>query len=357
MLSIIAAILVLGVLIVVHEFGHFIVAKLLGVGVIKFSVGFGPRLFGRKIEDTEYVISAIPLGGFVKMVGEDPDSDEPVDEKISFSHQSLWKRSAIVLAGPAFNLIFAFLAFTGLFIAYGIPSASEEARVGVVQEGMPADKAGFAIDDLVTAIDGEPIGSWAELSEVIRGSDGGPLSVTVVRGEETVMLEVTPEERDTRNVYGEIVGPTYYAVGIMVAGVYRPAGIAESVWLGATRTGLWIETMVVSVYKLISGDIGAGEIGGPILIVQEAGARARVGIEALVGFMALISINLGIINLLPIPILDGGHLLFFLLEAVMRRPLDLRQREMAQQVGLVILISLMAFAFYNDFGRLISSWG
>lgn len=352
-MNIAAAILVLGVLIVVHEFGHFLVAKLSGVGVLKFSVGFGPRLFGRTVNGTEYALSAIPLGGFVKMVGEDPDSDEVVDEKVSFSHQKLWKRSAIVLAGPFFNLAFAFLAFSALFAVYGIPTSSERAQIGVMTEGAPAERAGLHVNDVITRVDGREIATWTELAETIRDSGGKTLNLDVERGDEMLQIQVTPEKRDEKNVYGEVVGPPYYAIGILNVAERRPAGVGESLMAGASHTGWWIETMFVSVYKMLSGDIPAGEIGGPILIVQQAGNQAKEGLEALVRFMAVISINLGVLNLLPIPVLDGGHLLFFVIEAVMRRPLNMRQREMAQQVGLVILIGIMAFAFYNDFGRLL----
>ncbi len=355
--GILAAIAVLGVLIVVHEFGHFIVAKKSGVGVLKFSVGFGPTLFGRTINGTEYVLSAIPLGGFVKMVGEDPDSDEPVDEAISFSHQKLWKRCAIVLAGPMFNLLFAFVAFSSLFYFYGLPVPDDGAKVGMVQEDKPAGAAGFKSGDLITAIDGAPISTWEELSNTIRGSEGGALSVAVMRGGAAVTLEVTPEKQDPKNVFGEVTGESYYAIGIGHATARRAVGVLRAISEGFQHSVWWITTIAMSVYKMVTGHIPAAEIGGPILIVQAAGAQAQVGLEALINFMSVISINLGILNLLPIPVLDGGHLLFFLIEGVMRRPLDLRQREMAQQVGLVILVALMAFAFYNDIGRLLGSWG
>ncbi len=355
--GILAAIAVLGILIVVHEFGHFIVAKKSGVGVLKFSVGFGPTLFGRTVNGTEYVVSAIPLGGFVKMVGEDPDSDEPVDEAISFSHQRLWKRCAIVLAGPMFNLLFAFAAISCMVFVYGMPVPSESAKVGMVQEGKPASLAGFVSGDIVTAIDGEGIASWQELSEAIRASEGKSLAVEVLRAESNLTLTVTPEQQEAKNIFGEVSGPSYYAIGIGHASDRRPAGFIESIVQGFEQTVWWITTIIMSVYKMIRGQIPAGEIGGPILIVQAAGTQAQVGLEALIHFMAVISINLGILNLLPIPVLDGGHLLFFLIEAVMRRPLDLRQREVAQQVGLVLLIGLMAFAFYNDIGRILGSWG
>jgi regulator of sigma E protease len=355
--GIIAAIAVLGILIVVHEFGHFIVAKKSGVGILKFSVGFGPKLFGRTYNGTEYVLSAIPLGGFVKMVGEDPDSEEPVDEAISFSHQPLWKRCAIVLAGPTFNLLFAFVAFSCMFYLYGRPVPEEGAVVGMVQEGKPAATAGFQNGDTIVSIDGSSIETWEALSEAIRGSGGKALTVEVMRDGAAKTLSVTPEKQEPRDVFGEVTGPSYYAIGIGHATARQPVGMFQAVSEGLTHTVWWITTIAISVYKMVCGHIPAEEIGGPILIVQAAGAQAQVGLEALVNFMSVISINLGILNLLPIPVLDGGHLLFFLIEGVMRRPLDLRQREMAQQVGLVILIGLMAFAFYNDIGRLLASWG
>src|SRR6185295_10754053 len=171
-ISILAAVVALGVLIVVHEFGHFLLAKRLGVGVLKFSVGFGPRIFGRSVHGTEYAVSAIPLGGFVKMVGEDAEGEEPVDPRISFSHQPMWKRAAIIFAGPGFNLVGAFVIFSLVFAIYGARVPSEAAKVGGVTENMAAAKAGIQADDQVTAIDGKSISTWDDLSAGIRASGG-----------------------------------------------------------------------------------------------------------------------------------------------------------------------------------------
>src|SRR5260221_8331693 len=170
--GVLAAVVVLGFLIVVREFGHFIVAKRWGVGVLKFSIGFGPRLFGRTVNGTEYIISAIPLGGYVKMVGEDPDATEDVDPRISFSHQNVWKRVAIVVAGPVFNLLFAFVAFSLVLAIYGQRVPSDIAKVGGVMPGMAAAQAGLQLGDVVTAVDGTPIATWDELSKAIRSSGG-----------------------------------------------------------------------------------------------------------------------------------------------------------------------------------------
>lgn len=352
---IVPAILVLGFLIVVHEFGHFLVAKWAGVGVLKFSVGFGPKLFGRTVNGTEYVLSAIPLGGFVKMVGEDPEATEPVDPTISFSHQSVWKRIAIVVAGPVFNLLFAFLIFSVVLAAYGQRVPVDEARIGGLNENMPAARSGLQIDDLVVAANGMPV-DWEQLARTIRSSEGKPVTLDVRRGDATLQIVVTPEPQPAKNMFGEVTGETFL-IGIEPGFEQVAVGPVEAIAEGAAQTVWWCRTLVMSVVKIVQGRIPAQDIGGPILIVQAAGKQAQEGLESLLLFMAVISINLGILNLLPIPILDGGHLLFFALEVIMRRPLELRHREIAMQVGLVVLISLMSFAFYNDILRVVRGWG
>lgn len=355
-MGLVAAVVVLGFLIIVHEFGHFIVAKRSGVGVLKFSVGFGPRLIGRTVNGTQYVLSAIPLGGYVKMVGEDPNATEPVDPRISFSHQNVWKRVAIVVAGPAFNLVFAFLAFTAVLAIYGQRVPTGLAKVGGVMPDMPAARAGLEAGDVVTAVGDRPINTWDELSAAIRASGGAPVRVVLDRHGERVEATVAPESKPDKNIFGEVVGEAY-VIGIERGYEQVRVGPITAVVDGARQTIWWIGTLILSVIKILQGRIPAQDIGGPILIVQAAGQQAQIGFESLLLFTAVISINLGILNLLPIPILDGGHLLFFLVEAVMRRPLDVRHREIAQQVGLVILIALMAFAFYNDILRVIGGWG
>ncbi len=356
LITIFAGVIALGVLIVVHECGHFLVAKWAGVGVLKFSVGFGPTLLGRTIGGTEYVLGAIPLGGYVKMAGEDPDASEPVDPRISFSHQSVWKRIAIVSAGPAFNLLFAFLAFTMILLVYGQRVPSVNAKVEDVTPDMPAARAGLRSGDVVTALGGAPIADWDALSAAIRGSGGAPVVLTVRRGDATEQLTVVPEAKEDKNIFGEVVGQAYL-IGIERGLDQVNVGPVEAVTGGARQTVWWIQTLAMSVVKMVQGRISSDDIGGPLLIFQAAGQQAQKGFESLLGFMAVISINLGVLNLLPIPILDGGHLLFFALEIIMRRPLDLRHREIAQQVGLALLLGLMGFAFYNDILRVIRGWG
>src|SRR3990172_6519357 len=194
--SIVAAILVLGFLILFHELGHFVVAKRAGVGVLKFSIGFGPRLFGFRIGRTDYVISAIPLGGFVKMVGEDPEEQvAPQDQMVAFQRQPLWKRMAIVVAGPGANILFAFVAFTLVFAIFGARVPSDAAKVGAVIDNMPAAAAGLKSGDVITAVNGVAVEKWDKLSEAIRASEGRSVTLSVQRGEEAQGIQVTPEAK------------------------------------------------------------------------------------------------------------------------------------------------------------------
>jgi regulator of sigma E protease len=326
------------------------------------------------VNGTEYVVSAIPLGGFVKMVGEDPDAEEPVDPRISFSHQPLWKRAAIVIAGPAFNLLFAFLVFAGVFFTYGARIPSEVAKVGGVLEDKPASRAellecpaipacpagwsesALRPDDVVVRVGDRQVATWEELATEIRDSGGREVELLIERDGRLLAVRVTPESEPDRSLFGEDQGEVY-RIGIERGLDQEEVGLVGAVTMGAKQTLWWGETVIVGLVKALQRKISAQDIGGPILIVQAASEQARNGFESLLHFMAVISINLGILNLLPIPILDGGHLLFITLETVMRRPLDTRHREIAQQVGLVILLCLMAFAFYNDIGRVIRGWG
>jgi len=350
--NIISFAIVLGVLIFVHEFGHFLLAKLTGVGVKKFSLGFGPRIVGKKIGMTEYLISAIPLGGYVKMVGESPEKE--LDESLiplSFSHKSLFKRSLIVLAGPAFNLLLSVVIFFVFFQVSGLPIMKPE--VGEVQEGMPAHEAGIRTGDRVLSIDGKPVARWEDLADLIKQSSGGPLRIEILRGNSTVLVKVVPKLVSSKNLFGEPVEK--YVIGITASGAVTVERLNpfQSAAQGVLQTWQISKLTVLAIGKIIAGTISAKTLGGPIMIAQLAGQQAEAGIINLIFFIALLSVNLGIINLLPIPVLDGGHLLFFLIEAVSRRPINLKMREVAQQVGIFILVLLMIFVFYNDIARIL----
>ncbi|MCU0591149.1 MAG: RIP metalloprotease RseP [Desulfobacterales bacterium] len=352
--SVFAFLVVLGILIFFHEFGHFLIARLFGVGVEKFSLGFGPRLIGKKIGITDYRLSLVPLGGYVKMVGEEPDEElDPKLLPLSFTHKSVFKRFLIVFAGPFFNVLLAVLIFFVISWATGILILKP--AVGSVKEGSPAFAAGFKKGDLITAIDGVPVDTWEEMADRIGRSNGQTLKIDVARPEGRFELPVTPELIAAKNLLGEDI--RRYVIGIGTAGetYSKKLSLIEAASESFRQTYAIVELMVVIVVKLLTGDISIDTVGGPIMIAQMAGDQAKAGVSSLFQFIAVISVNLAVINLLPIPVLDGGHLLFFLIEGIKGRPVNLKVREIAQQVGMVILIMLMILVFYNDIIRLFFS--
>ena len=352
--SVFAFLVVLGILIFFHELGHFLIARLFGVGVEKFSLGFGPRLIGKKVGLTDYRLSLIPLGGYVKMVGEEPDETiDPAVVPMSFTHKHVFKRSLIVFAGPLFNIFLAVVIFFGVALFSGLLILKPS--VGSVKEGSPAQSAGFRKGDLITAIDGVAVESWEEMAERITASGGRPIRLSVAREGGPVELEAVPELTQTKNLLGEDV--ERYVIGIGTAGetLTRRLNPLQAMTESLRQTYGVVELMVVIVAKLFTGGISIDTVGGPIMIAQMAGDQAKAGISSLFQFIAVISVNLAVINLLPIPVLDGGHLLFFLIEAIKGRPVNLKVREIAQQVGMVLLIMLMVLVFYNDITRIFLS--
>ena len=346
--SIGAAVIGLGLLIVFHEFGHFLFAKLSGVGVLTFSVGFGPKLWKKKVGETEYALSAFPLGGYVKMVGEDPDEQvEQADVERSFAHKSLTKRIAIVAAGPVFNLMLAVLLLMLVFSFHGVPVMSTQ--VSGVEKGSPAETAGLQKGDRIVAIDGAPVQEWEELSTRIKGSGGKTLDLQVRRGEEIVNLTAQPRQQEGRTIFGERKDD--WMIGISSQVTIEKGNPGLAIVRAFYQTYEYAKITLLAFYKMILGDVSPRNIGGPILIAQMAGEQAQEGLGSFLVFLAVLSINLGVLNLLPVPVLDGGHLLFFFIEAVIRKPVSVKYREMAQQVGICLLALLMVYAFYNDILR------
>ena len=439
-------VVVLGVLIVVHELGHFFMARLAGVGVERFSIGFGPVLWRFRGKETEYCVSAIPMGGYVKMMGDDENPLEggkgaAIDPRKAFNGKSLGARFLIVFAGPAMNFVLAVVIAALMFMLVGRPVAP--AQVGRVTDGGPAAQAGLqtgdriisidgaavpywedvarvvqaagpralkmvvqgpagerAVDltptqakrrdlfgdeqsvweigaspyipatigdtvagdpaaqaglkpgDTVTALEGQAVTSWDDLAEKIHQRAGQPTRLQVKRGGETLAITVTPKK-------GKIPGPDGKEVEAGLVGI-RPGGTtlmvrsnpATAVWEGVVWAGDVTAKTAIGLYKWASRQIPSNSIGGPIQIATMAGEQAKQGISSLALFTAVISVNLVLLNLLPVPMLDGGHLLFFACEAVLGRPLSVRKREVAQQVGFALLMLLMVFAFYNDFKRI-----
>jgi regulator of sigma E protease len=349
MTSIIAAIIVLGVLIFVHELGHFIFAKLFGVGVEKFSLGFGTKLVGFKKGETEYLISAFPLGGYVKMVGENADGEVSVEDQArSFAAKPPLQRIIIVAAGPIFNLAFAYILFIIIFML-GVPAATT--KIGEVVKDKPAARAGLMANDVVTAIDGKQVSRWDDLAKTIAEGKGQTLELQVRRGDTTMTFRVTPEARTGKNLFGETVSSP--VIGVVAAGdvVIDRFGPLEAFTKGSAQTWNVIRLTVLSLVKLVERAIPLDTIGGPIMIAKMAGQQAAAGGVSFLAFMALLSVNLGVLNLLPVPILDGGHLFFYCWELIFRKPVSMKTREIAQQVGLALLIGLMVLAFYNDIAR------
>jgi regulator of sigma E protease len=348
--SIISVTILLSVLIFFHEFGHFIVAKLSGVAVLKFSLGFGPRLIGKKIGETEYMISLIPLGGYVKMVGEGPDEElSPEDQERSFSKQNVWKRIAIVTAGPAFNLLLAFLIFAVVNI-YGLPVLKP--RIGDIQPNSAAVESGMKTGDTITRIGEKVVTKWDDISDAISKSNGSTLSVEALRDSTLLVFAVTPKFIDSRNLFGE--KKKSYKIGISPSGetFIERLGPFSSLFRAVEQTWRISELTILSIVKMLQGVISPKTMGGPIFIAQLAGAQVKQGIVPFVLFMALLSVNLGILNLLPIPVLDGGHLFFLGIELLTGKEVNVRFREVAQQIGFTVLLLLMVFVFLVDIERL-----
>jgi len=351
MAGILVAILLLGVLIFVHELGHFLVAKAFGVGVERFSIGFGPKLWCVKKGETEYALSLVPLGGYVKLVGEDPEEEVPPEKsEASFHGKPLYVRAAVVGAGPLFNILFAFVVMTGIYL-WGVPVL--EPVLGRVMPNSPAQTAGLMPGDRIVLIQGKHVDSWEAMAKLVQRSPGKPLKLVVERKGNRIELVVVPKPEEVRTIFGEkrIVGK----IGVVAAGVYRVerANPVKALLRGFAYTYRMVYLTIVGIIKILQRVVPAKSVGGPILIVQMASQQVKAGMVSFFTFMAFISINLGVINLFPIPILDGGHLLFFGIEAVRRKPLSTRTRELAQQLGLIIIIVIMALAFYNDIMRLL----
>jgi regulator of sigma E protease len=445
--TVVSFVIVIGILILIHVLGHFFVARWTGVGVERFSIGFGPVLLRWRGKETEYALSAIPMGGYVKMMGEESPleggAQPDYDPAKAFALKPLWARFLIVFAGPAMNLVLAAVIFAVVLATLGRPVWPPV--VGRVTEGSPAAAAGLRTGDAVTAVNGRPIRYWEDLDRAVSKSDGRPLELRVKHGDSEQTATVTPHKRTTtdpifreaREAWDIGAGPQLIPqissasagspaekaglkagdVVLNVAGqaVYTPEDLVEAIRsrpgqsfpmtierdgktltvnvtpepvkektpdgqerevgriqagiatkavsfepynpvaaLGHGVTKTWDMTVLTikGLWKLVSRQIDSSNIGGPIQIATEAGRQAKDGMASLALFTAIISVNLAVLNLLPVPMLDGGHLFFFVIEAILGRPLSLQKREAAQRVGFVLLMLLMVYALYNDLVRI-----
>ncbi len=446
MTTIVAFVVVLGILILVHEFGHFIVARLSGVGVERFSIGFGPVLWRYRGPETEYCLSLVPLGGYVKMMGDDENPLEggktgAVDPARAFNTKPLIVRFLIVFAGPAMNAVLSVVIFALVFMILGrpvIPSvvgrvteggpvaqatinagdrivavdgrpvqywedvlqAVQDLKGGTIQftvkndagerkvavtparskakdlfgderevwdigaraftapmigdvlTGLPAAQAGLKSGDLVVGIDGKPVKTWEDLAETIRGRAGQPTTLEVKRGTDLQKVSVIPTAMKEKGPDGKEIDVGRIGISPAAPTSFVRSNPIAALWEGTARTAEVTELTAVGLYKIVVGQLDRKNIGGPIQIAVTAGEQARQGLPSLAFFTAVISVNLFLLNLLPVPMLDGGHLLFFACEAVLGRPLSVRKREVAQQVGFVLLMLLMVYAVYNDLDRI-----
>ncbi len=351
--SAIAIILALGGLIFFHELGHFSVARMLKMGVKAFSLGFGPRLAGFTSGKTDYKLSLIPLGGYVALAGENGDEEDEEDftEEELFANRPAWQRMLVIGAGPFFNFLLAFIIYWFIVLVQG--QAIILPTVGGIMDDSPAATAGFQLEDNILSIDDTPVQTWGELVTLIRSKGENPLTFKVERGTQILTLTVTPKINTIKNIFGEEI--TVPMVGISQGGKleYRPVdGLGVMVALNHT----WNMSVVVvkGFVSIIERLIPVEQIGGPIMLAQMVHSSAQSGIFDLLAMVAVISINLAIINLLPIPVLDGGHVLFCALEILFRRPLNDRWKALSMRIGIMILLTLMALAIFNDFRRLLS---
>ncbi len=361
MVSVLAFILVLGVLIVVHELGHFITAKAAGIAVPRFSIGLGPRIWGVKIGETEYVFSALPLGGYVKMAGMGEDealekleggkADLEVPPQRRFDGKPIRTRAAVIGAGPAMNFVFAILAFAGL--AY---YASYAPLIADVQEGWPAAEAGVRAGDVILAVDDVETELWVDFAEQITRRPGETVMLRIERDGRQIELTTLVAAFDTTlaDTAGKDTTITFGRVGVTLdtENPRRAFGIGASLATGS-RQAVDLSLLILDFLgELITGKASPRNLGGPILIGQVSGQAARAGAGALLGWMAFLSVNLAVLNLLPIPILDGGHLVFLAVEAIRGRALSAQARARLSQFGFILLMALTVWVFTSDVLRL-----
>ncbi|HMB31633.1 MAG TPA: RIP metalloprotease RseP [Desulfohalobiaceae bacterium] len=354
-INILAIALVLGALIFFHELGHFLVAKIFRIGVHTFSLGFGPKLCGFSYGQTEYRLSAIPLGGYVNLVGESPEVELPegFSEKTSFSFRPSWQRMLVVLAGPVFNFLLAWIIYCFIYVAIGQQAFLPQ--IGKVMDNTPAKEAGLKSGDRIVRINDKEIQYWHQMAKIIHGSQASPLSLMVKRQSELFSVTVDPELEQTENIFGEKVRVARIGIVASKDKVHISMGLFQSMNQALVQTWSMIALTVKGLVKIIERVVPLKTIGGPIMIAQLVSQQTEQGLINVLGLTALISINLGLLNLLPIPVLDGGHILFYGLETIFRRPVDEKWRNIAMRVGVSFIIALMALAVYNDLYRIFSS--
>lgn len=350
--NIVAIIVALGIIILVHELGHYLAAKLSGVRVERFSIGFPPHVLKKRWGETEYCLGIVPLGGYVKMAGM---LDESMDEEIKgepweFQSQSLPKKILIMTAGVIMNFILAAVIFSVITANTGIPETSNTTVVQQVVPDYPAAEAGMKAGDQIISVNNTPVKSWEQLTKIIHSQPGAQITVSWTSNDQTKTATVTTKS-EKQFIDGEFeqIG----LIGIAPEMHYRDAGFFGSISSGVGQMWWWTKVTVISLKMLVTGQESIKSIGGPIFIAKLAGDSARHGILDLFNLIAIISINIGFLNILPIPALDGGHLLINIIEAIKGEPLKIKTRVIVQQIGMALLLTLMVFVIFNDIARLL----
>jgi len=348
--------IVLTVLVFVHEFGHYAIARWNGVRIDVFSIGFGPELFGWwDRAGTRWKFSTIPLGGYVKMFGDsDASSSQPVpglgrlaqaERNVSFHYKRLGQRAAIVAAGPAATFAFAIVVLTVLFMTFGQPYTPAE--VGQVQPGSAAEQGGIRAGDVILSIDGQAVARFEDVQQAVRMNPGVAMAIAVKRDAKTLTLQVTPTRTEVTDRFGN-----HYEIGLL--GIAR-SGMeyikrdpVTAIYQAVGETWNLSASTLQAMWQMVKGTRTTDELGGPLRIAQMSGEVARGGFAPILTFMALLSVSLGLINLFPVPILDGGHLLFYAAEAIRGRPLGQKAQEYGFRIGLALVLTLMVFTTWND---------
>jgi regulator of sigma E protease len=355
MVTLLSFMLVIGVVVVVHEFGHFIAARSVGIRVERFSVGFPPRMIGKRFGDTDYCLSWIPLGGYVKMAGMIDESFDmsasefdPRDPRL-FMNKKSWQKVLVVCAGVLMNMVLAAVVLWAVYSTRGVPSLPEQISTVIDRpiSGYPAQKAGLVRGDRIVSVDGVPVKEWPELVAVIYERPAKEIVVEYERGGErgTVTLTTRSENQAGRDAP---VGK----IGIAPMLEFERLGVGEAFVTGCLATWTILERTAESIGMLVVGRASVRDLAGPVGIAKMTGETAQQGVGDLFELLALISVNIGFLNILPIPALDGGHLVMVVIEGVRRRPLSTRFKLGIQQVGMILLLALIAVVVFNDFMRL-----
>ncbi|MFP4548633.1 MAG: RIP metalloprotease RseP [Fidelibacterota bacterium] len=354
MMTIIGIAVVLGGVIFFHELGHFVFAKLTGMRVETFSIGFPPKLLKKQIGETEYCLSAIPLGGYVKVTGvidESLDTEGAQNTKEdpkSFSSKKTWQKALFITGGVIFNILLAILVFTVLNFANGVAEPEDSTTIGETVPDLPAAEAGIQQDDVILSVNGTDVTAWEEMTAIIHKFPGDTILVKWQHDNEIIEKRIpTIANKILKEGEFKEVG----MIGISPVYTEREAGFFEAIGMGISQTFYWLKITFVSLKAVITGAESVKNLGGPIMIAQLAGDSARSGLATLFGFMAIISVNLGFVNILPIPALDGGHLIVILIEGVIRRELSDTTKIRIQQVGLALILMLTVLVLFNDISR------